>query len=607
MLRELHALAERDQLVGDPAFEMAPVAFVIQLDTNGVFKGWGCTKEAPPAEGKKKPKEMAKKMAVPRRYMPESGGGRTAAPYAYFLVDKSDYTLGCAPDGKKGQPPSDEKLLIRLDKFIEKTAACYEATKEEPLKAVLNFLHHVRNHGLDEDLPKNSLAGDNFAFEVGNSCVPVHLIPSVQDYWRGCCRLTGGNARLSCIVTGEEVSTPALFPQIKKVPGAQAAAGVVSFNSSAFESYGWKSSANATVSPDVAQAAAVALNRLLDPAFTTQEGKVLPRLNKHLSEDTVVAYWAKAPAADDFCAHVDAAMEVKTDQLGGTAWQAVFEGKLPETFDEASASRFYAITLMGAQGRVAVRDYLETTVFRARASVKAFHDQLRLKPNTPPPKGKEANSIYPFSTLCECLTSTGKAKDLPGRHAAALFTCALEESHRFPGALLPMALNRMRLEITRTDWIDSHRRDARTALIQAILTRNHPFIMSNKQNSPGYLLGQLFACIERMQYLALGGDINKNLAAKYYSAASTTPLMVFPQLERAVMTQYQGKAMRLKPGGCVNLLKRISELQAQRKQLDDPLPTRLSLTDQGLFSIGYHVERGELISGQRPDETIADQ
>src|SRR5207302_1068290 len=73
----------------------------------------------------------------------------------------------------------------------------------------------------------------------------------------------------------------------------------------------------------------------------------------------------------------------------------------------------------------------------------------------------------------------------------------------------------------------------RAALARGYLIRNRILEVSvsldktNKQ--PGYRLGRLLAVLERVQSLAQGNP-NKTIVDRYYGAASTRPVVVFPRL-----------------------------------------------------------------------------
>lgn len=609
MLQELCRLAEREQLVGDPAFEVKPIAWIIELTATGELIGTftGTHQPVPePASGntekRSKAKEQTKKFRIPRQFNPETGGTRTSGDFAYFLVDKSDYVLGCIPGTKAHVLPANEKLLNRHRLFIDKVRACFEATKERKLEAVLKFLERIHTQGLPVNLPEKALPGDLFAFIVRPDIDDfVHDLPAIQTYWRGVCNgtTTPEAEDWHCLITGCAMNKPSLFPQIKRVPGAQAQSGLVSFNALAFESYGWKSNANAPVSNHAAQAASVAMNRLLDPAFQRQDGRVLQRRNIRLSSDTVACYWATESTGEDIAATLQAALQADPGGKAGQLWQAVWRGKRPATLDP---SRFYAVTITGAQGRAIVRDWYETTVGEVQASLATYFGQLELSPNTFPAKGKSLPPQFALRVLQECLTASGKADDLPSKHSAALFAAALNRKVQFPSALLSLALERMRAEAGRKAWIEGYRRDARTALIKALLIRNHHIqlipTMDPNNHQSGYLLGRLFACIERMQYLALGDQVNANIANRYFAAASSTPRSVLNTLCRDLESHYLKKAMRKRRSAAHAVHREICEVQKLFGSVMRPTegyPTRLSPADQGLFMVGYHTQRGHYL------------
>jgi CRISPR-associated protein Csd1 len=605
MLQELCYLATRENLIGDTAFEVRPIAWIINLKTNGDFLNFSGTHEAEaapePKKGTKhkKPKEIAKKFTIPRQFNPDTGGTRTSGDYAYFLVDKSDYVLGCALETKAAQPPTNSKLVNRHKLFISKVRDCYEATKEERMKAVLIFLERIHMQGLPVDLPEKTAPGDLYGFVVRPDVDEfVHDLPAIQQYWREFCGGSGGGADQDwqCLITGKPMGTPSLFPMVKRVPGGQAQTGIVSFNSTAFESYGWASNANAPVSSDAAQAAGIAMNRLLDTAFQTQDGKVLQKRHIRISEDTVVCFWAKEASGDEVADGLPAALQADPSGKAGPLWQAVWRGKLPPKLD---ASKFYSVTLTGAQGRAIVRDWYETTVGEVQASLAEYFRQLELQPNTRPGKDKELPPQYGLRTLQECLVTSRKADDLPSKYAAELFAASINQRIRFPSSLLTIALDRMRAEAGRDDWIDSYRRDARAGLIKAILIRNHDQhqltpTMNEKNKQPGYLLGRLFACIERMQYLALD-QVNANIATRYFAAASTTPRLIFNSLMKDLQGHYFKKAQRKKAGAAWMVQRHVCEIETLYGEVMDPkqgYPARFSPVDQGLFMIGYHTQRG---------------
>lgn len=106
--------------------------------------------------------------------------------------------------------------------------------------------------------------------------------------------------------------------------------------------------------------------------------------------------------------------------------------------------------------------------------------------------------------------------------------------------------------------------------------------LDRESPAPGYRLGRLLAVLERLQGEANRG-INKTIVDRYYGAASTRPVTVFPSLIHLA----QHHAGKLKsPGFFQKELGEVLEgLQA--------FPARLSLEEQGLFALGYYHQRQE--------------
>jgi len=108
--------------------------------------------------------------------------------------------------------------------------------------------------------------------------------------------------------------------------------------------------------------------------------------------------------------------------------------------------------------------------------------------------------------------------------------------------------------------------------------------MGLNRESPdtGYRLGRLLAVLERLQGQA-NNNLNKTIVDRYYGAASTRPVTVFPSLIHLAQ-HHAGKARN---AGFFQ--KEIGEV------LDavENFPPHLSLEEQGLFALGYYHQRQE--------------
>ena len=95
ILESLVALAKREGLVDQPAFQSVPVRWIIDIDERGQLR-------TPPTdtaytvqeEGKRKPRQEFKRMSVPRRTVRP---GQVTKPE--FLVDNAQYVFGIQPEG----------------------------------------------------------------------------------------------------------------------------------------------------------------------------------------------------------------------------------------------------------------------------------------------------------------------------------------------------------------------------------------------------------------------------------------------------------------------------------------------------------------------------
>jgi CRISPR-associated protein Csd1 len=119
-----------------------------------------------------------------------------------------------------------------------------------------------------------------------------------------------------------------------------------------------------------------------------------------------------------------------------------------------------------------------------------------------------------------------------------------------------------------------------------VLIRNFemevPVSLDPKNDDPGYLLGRLFAVLEKTQTLAQG-RVNASIKDRYYGAASATPRTVFPLLLR-LNVHHQGKAEGKSKGLAGYFGQQLSEIM---NKLPTEFPATLNLRRQGTFALGY--------------------
>ena len=598
MLQALCRLSKEKELVSDPDYEPKPIPWLARVDRAGRLLGIEGTHQMPAQPtGKRRPRQVPKKFLMPRE------PARTSGDQAMLLYDKAEYVFGIDPETDETRKRPAEKLASRQQLFLDRIRECLQETSDDGVKAVLNCLEDIRAGRQPIELPHECTPSDLFAFVYAPDVdILVTDREQVRAYWKAL-RSMAVPQDSRCLVSGAHCAPVDKHPPIKRLPGGSSSGvALVSFNSNAFESYGWKRNQNAPVSREAAEACSTALNRLLDPAFPDPQnpGQTLPRRNLRLSADTVVCYWTAGKGAEEFATAFGYVMEAEKPEEVRQLYQSIWRGQAPE-IDDPSA--FYALTLSGAQGRATVRDWFESTVQTVAQNLARHFLDLDVVRNTPKPRERELLPQIPLRALLESLAPQGKSDGVPAALASQFVRAALHGT-AYPFSMLQRAVLRMRAEIGKTKWPDWQRRDARAALIKAVLNRRSRFLstpshtyqevkrhMDPTNTNPGYLLGRLLAVIERLQQTALG-DVNATVVDRYFSAASAAPRSVFVRLlKNARHHARKAKDAESTAGQACWLDGQIDEISVSFDPKNNGFPPSLSLEEQGLFVLGYHHQR----------------
>jgi CRISPR-associated protein Csd1 len=480
--------------------------------------------------------------------------------------------------------------------FREQVDACLAATADDGIRALSQLLATFPE-AAGASLPKEVEPNHLFAFVYEPDIdLCVHQRAAVRDYWKRQRSASDDESRdRICLVSGKPMGRPTLVPLLKKVPGGTSSGvSLVSFNAPAFESFGWDSNENASISRPVAEACATALNRLLDPSYPDprpeRAGQTLPKRHVRLSADTVVCYWVSGAGSEEFLNDFGVVFEPDSGQVGDM-YRSMWSGKPPAI---QNPDEFYALTLTGTQGRVIVRDWFESSVREVAENLAQHFADLDIVRNTPPPKGKPAPPVLALATLMAALAPLGKAEAIPDALASDFLRAALR-GMPYPLAILQKANERWRAEVGGDEWADSLHRDARAAMIKAVLIRSFnqkvTSDMDPNNTNPGYLLGRLLAVIERLQQEALG-DVNASVIDRYFAAASATPRAVFVRLMKAVPHYVKKMRDDERKGAFANVLDRMTSAISFHFRADaGGYPPHLDLQQQALFVLGYHHQR----------------
>ena len=118
---------------------------------------------------------------------------------------------------------------------------------------------------------------------------------------------------------------------------------------------------------------------------------------------------------------------------------------------------------------------------------------------------------------------------------------------------------------------------------EAVKEAVHTMAVNEESNYLPYLLGRLFSMLEHIQQAALPG-INTTVKDRYFIAAATAPLSVFPKLLQ-LQNSHMKVLEREKPGLAVGLKKELGEVMGK---MEENFPKILTQEEKGAFYIGYY-------------------
>lgn len=560
-------------------FSEEKIGWIVVLSPNG---DWLDLKPHLTVEKKTKPKLMD----VPRAEK------RTSGIKANFLWDKTAYTLGVNANPDKTVAKTQPFLLSEdtFNAFREKHLTLLRDTQDSGLLALYRFLEkwqpaQFQNIAIAD---KITMLDSKIVFQLDGAHHYIHESEAAGVLWARL--LQNDDSEMGfCLIDGKTAPIARLHPVIKGLPGDEQKAGgnIVSFNKKSFASFGKEQGANAPISERAAF------------TYTTVLNYLLRRENRHCLTigDASTVFWAEAP--DDSSAEAEEAfffdMMTVTD---GEENQKVFDilqqiakdRPLKEIAPNLHAdTRFYILGLAPNASRISIRFWLNTTFGQLAQNLSDHWQDLAIDPcpwQTPP-------SIW---RLLIQTAPLGKTENISPVLAGEMTRAVIN------GTLYPMSLLSQLLARIRTDG-DAN--GLRIAMIKAILARKFrkglikegvPMSLDKESTNRAYLLGRMFAVLERIQYQALG-DINASIADRYYGSASAVPFSVFPRLLVGAR-HHLSRLRKDKPGLAVNLDKDLGEIIAA---LPEHYPRHFSIDEQGRFSIGYYQQKQSYFS---PKEAV---
>jgi CRISPR-associated protein Csd1 len=256
---------------------------------------------------------------------------------------------------------------------------------------------------------------------------------------------------------------------------------------------------------------------------------------------------------------------------------------------EGENPRFYVLGLAPNAARISVRFFLTDPFQKIVERMMAHYRDLKIV--------KEYDNQPSYITVGHILDETVSKKSTD-KDASPLMAGAVMRSiltgAPYPAALYYAIINRIRADVD-NDQKHIHKIDyVRAAVIKAFLIRKYHnqnkyqevLVMSlNEQaTSPAYVLGRLFAVLEKAQQEAIG-DVNAGIKDRYFTSACASPASVFPVLLR--LSQHH--ISKAEYGYTSD--RRIQDILGLLDVEKNPIPTHLTLDEQGIFVLGYYHQR----------------
>lgn len=530
----------------------------------------------------------------------------------YFLCDTAEYLLGLGSAKKKRNESRElhENILKHCDDFAADAVRKFFSQNlpmgewdAGRLEDALSFKKANNKSNLLVFYVESSTGEGSFAHERLSviDAWDIYRAEHPESYSIGRCSVSGNKSILARV-----------FLTVTGFPGAQpSGASLVSFNCESFCSYGETVKEHTVgISEQTAFRAGTALKMLL----SNQDHKI--HFGDEKTPNAVFTFWSDRPAPDEdeLLRTIILGPPSEDDATVNRVQDALKSIKDGSPFGEIldASVRYYVLGISPNAARLSVRFFATATL----GELAEHHGQYLRDIDM---VNVRATSL--FQLIRQCAVQ-GKYKNIPSTLVSPCMQAMLTGC-RFPRSLLSALLSRMRADhgSYEVDGKAYKITDQRVSLIKACLVRDRRLsgilvtreseigMALNRDNaSVGYLLGRLFAVMERAQSEALG-ITNATIRDKYIGSASVTPARVMPTLMHGCQN-HLSDLRKKKPGLNVILEKELDEIVG-RKLSDNPYPGTLSMGEQGEFFIGYYQERVDLWTsrkqdGDTPDEMASD-
>ena len=509
--------------------------------------------------GNKKERLEKRKMIVPEQ---ERRSGKNFS--SSFLCENAKYFLGI--DGSTEHFQAAKKLHLEILKDCNSLAS----------KAIKNFFaswnpSEVLTHPKLQEYLKELQKGARLVFMFEENFATEY--DEIKLAWENYRQNQEESSSMQCSITGKFSPIAKIHPTIKGVRNANSSGGsIVSFNASAFESYGHddQKGLNAPISKYATFAYTTALNDLL-----------ADKNHVKIFGDMTVVYWAEENS-DECQDFFDELLSASENSISDEILNAIIEGIKEKNIDFSGTrlnyeNPFYILGLSPNNARISVRLFLQKSFGEVIGNIAKYYEDFRIiKPLT----------AHEYIPLWRILASTVSSKS-NDKSASPLMSGAVVKAvmtgQNYPVSLLQNVILRIRAEHNVTY--------ERAASIKAYLTRNkgRKNLMSLDENSTdkNYVYGRIFYVLEAIQEAANPG-LNATIKDKYFTSACSTPGSVFPNLLKLSAHHLR----KLETARKIYFEKQLTDLMSKLSP-STKNSSILTLEEQGIFILGYYHQKQE--------------
>jgi len=558
--------------------------------------------------------QMGKKInEVPRKLIvPEQTKRSGKNPASNFLCDNSAFVLGIS----RNDDADPKYSLNRFESFMKLNIGILENADCDEARAVIAFLLNHDRNGVEHDSVispyyEKLIEGGNLVFKVDGYNEFVHENNIIRKAWENYKEQSGNKIVGQCLITGEHSPIARLHPNLKGIKYAQSSgATLVSFNKRAYESYGKINGQglNSPISEKASFAYTTALNFLLSPENPNK---------KFTIGDTTIVFWAESSDKTYetvFSSLFDPDWEIKNEsepiiesqrnkktenrlreiaekvkQGHNLDREFIMEGLEPDT-------KFYVLGLSPNAARIAIRFFHQDQFKNFVDNILAHYEDMKIVKEYQ----SQLDLISPRKIINETVSKKSTNKSPSPLMSGALLRSILNNSP-YPAILFNAIMIRIRGDMDDDEKRISKINYIRAAIIKAYLIRKYreqpqfkiqevlDMTLNENSTNQAYLLGRLFSVLEKAQQdAAAPAKLNATIKDRYFTSACATPASVFPVLLR--LSQHH--ISKAKYGFVIDEL--IAKIMGKLDVDNNPIPSNLSLDEQGIFILGYYHQRSNL-------------